>query len=92
VPYEVKVDIPERGEQDVFIQGLGTFKNGSTNIVDDEQMARYAAANAVQLQSSFGPDGEFKIHNSSSKPKNGYGITFNEIKEDTDNSGEEGSS
>jgi len=84
MPYEVKVDIPERGEQDVFIQGLGTFKNGSTNVVDDDQMARYAAANAYQMQSSFGPNGEFAIHNTTPKPKDGYGITFTEITEDSD--------
>lgn len=84
MPYEVKVDIPESGEQDVYIHGLGTFANGSTNVVDDDQIARYRAANATQMQSSFGQNGEFAVHGVSKAPQNGYGITVTELKAESD--------
>jgi hypothetical protein len=86
MPYEVKVDIPERGEQDVYIHGLGTFANGSTNVVDDDQIARYRAATASQMQSSFNSDGGFAVHGVSKEPQSGYGITVTKLEAD---SGEE---
>jgi hypothetical protein len=94
MPYEVKVDIPESGEQDVYIHGLGTFANGSTNVVDDEQVARYRAATATQMQSSFDTGGGFAIHGVSKAPQSGYGITITELPGTGDfeyKKGEEGS-
>jgi hypothetical protein len=43
VPYKVKVDHPNLGEQSLFIHGLGTFANNTETIVDDEQGARFQA-------------------------------------------------
>lgn len=94
MPYKVEVDIPERGEQDVYVHGLGTFANGSVNEVDDEQIARFAAANAVQKMSSFDSEGKFAIHNSSPDPTkvNIYGVTVTKVDDVKDNepTGEEG--
>jgi hypothetical protein len=86
MPYKVEVDIPERGEQDVYVHGLGTFANGSVNEVDDDQMARFAAANAVQKMSSFDSEGKFSIHNSSPDPTkvNIYGVTITKVNDGDD--------
>jgi hypothetical protein len=90
MPYKVKVDIPERGEQDVYVHGLGTFPNGSENEVDDDQIMRFAAANAVQKTSSFGSNGEFSIHNSSPDPTrvNIYGVTVTKVEDQSDKDNE----
>jgi len=50
MPYTVKVDHPDAGDQDVYIHGLGTFRNGTSTDVDDEQAELYRAHNAVQTQ------------------------------------------
>jgi hypothetical protein len=48
LPYNVKIDLPNAGDQDVFIPGLGTFRNGTENEVDDDQALRYRVINAHQ--------------------------------------------
>lgn len=48
MPYEVTVDHPSIGEgTDLVIQGLGTFKNGTTTTVSVEQVNRYRSAHSV---------------------------------------------
>jgi|ERR1700746_263484 len=50
MPYTVQVDHPEAGDSDLYIHGLGTFRNGTSTTVDDEQAELYRALNATQNQ------------------------------------------
>jgi hypothetical protein len=61
LPYIVKVDHPEAGDQDVYIHGLGTFHNGTETEVSDEQAEAYRALNATQKQSDFDENGGFSV-------------------------------
>ena len=48
MPVKVTVDHPNIGEGvEIYIHGLGTFKNGTDTIVSDEQIARYQATHSV---------------------------------------------
>ena len=48
MPVKVTVDHPNIGEGvEVYIHGLGTFKNGTDTIVSDEQVDRYRGAHSV---------------------------------------------
>jgi hypothetical protein len=58
--YSVTVDHPDVGEQDVYIHGLGTFKNGTTTTVSDEQAESYRVHNATQVQTHT-PDGGLQV-------------------------------
>jgi hypothetical protein len=50
MPYTVQVDHPEAGDQDIYIHGLGTFRNGTETEVSDEQAELYRVLNATQNQ------------------------------------------
>jgi hypothetical protein len=45
--YKVTVDHPSIGDTDLYIHGLGTFHNGTTTDVDDEQVERFRSMNSV---------------------------------------------
>jgi hypothetical protein len=45
--YKVTVDHPNIGETDLYIHGLGTFRNGTTTEVEDEQVERFRSMNSV---------------------------------------------
>lgn len=48
MPYKVIVDHPSIGDgTELYIHGLGTFKNGTTTEIDDNQVDVYRAAHAV---------------------------------------------
>ena len=61
MPFEVTVDHPEAGDQDVYIHGLGTFRNGTTTTVDDDQVMRFRVMNSTQRMSEFDQDGRYTI-------------------------------
>jgi len=58
--YSVTINHPDMGDQDVFVHGLGTFRNGSTIEVSDEQDLMYQALNATQNQTHT-PDGGLQV-------------------------------
>jgi hypothetical protein len=60
MPYSVTVNHPDVGEQDVFVNGLGTLPNGSTTEISDEQDLMYQALNATQNQTHT-PDGGLQV-------------------------------
>ncbi len=61
MPYNVIVDHPSIGEgTDLFIHGLGTFKNGTTTKVSDEQIERFRAAHSVVNISTPNAEGRIK--------------------------------
>lgn len=62
MPIEVTVDHPEAGDQDIFINGLGTFRNGQTATVDDDQIMRFRAMNSVQ-KTTHNEDGTYTVEN-----------------------------
>jgi len=55
LPYQVIVDHPSLGEQDLYIHGLGTFQNGTTTEVSDEQVQHYQAVHSI-VESTFDPE------------------------------------
>jgi len=58
LPYIVKVDHPSAGDQDVYIHGLGTFRNGTETTVDDDQVMRFCIMTGTQVQGIFNDEGE----------------------------------
>lgn len=57
--FRVKVDIPTAGDQDVYIDGLGTFRNGGEYTVDDDQVMRYRVINGTHSQGIWDADGKY---------------------------------
>lgn len=57
MPYQVTVDHPNAGDSDVYIHGLGTFRNGETTEVSDEQVVRYRTMNGLQQSGIFDDEG-----------------------------------
>jgi len=47
MPYRVTVDHPNAGDTDVYIHGLGTFHNGTTYDVSDEDIERFRIMNSI---------------------------------------------
>jgi hypothetical protein len=61
MPYNVIVDHPNIGEEgELYIHGLGTFKNGTTTEVSDQQIDLYRAAHAVVNISNPNAEGRVK--------------------------------
>jgi hypothetical protein len=78
----VKVDNPTAGDQDVYIHGLGTFRNGTTTTVDDEQVMRFRIMTATQKMSDFDEEGRFSVEQElGPEPHdlNIYGVTINKL-------------
>jgi hypothetical protein len=61
MPYTVKVDHPSVGDSDIYIHGLGTFRNGTETEVDDDQVMRFRIMNATQVMSDFNETGGFSM-------------------------------
>ena len=60
--YQVIVDHPSAGDSDVYIHGLGTFHNGTTTDVDDEQIERFRSINSVVNLSDPHPVTGLRVH------------------------------
>jgi hypothetical protein len=60
--YRVIVDHPNLGDQDVYIHGLGTFHNGTTTEIDDEQVERFRSINSVVNLSDAHPETGRRVH------------------------------
>lgn len=58
MPYLVKVDHPNAGDQDVYIHGLGTFRNGTETEVDDDQVTRFRVATGTTQSGVFDEEGK----------------------------------
>ena len=62
MPYTVKVDSPTAGDQDLYIHGLGSFRNGTETEISDEQAIRFRVLNATSNQEHT-PEGGLKVTN-----------------------------
>jgi hypothetical protein len=55
--YEVTVNVPSAGKgTDLEIPGLGVFKNGTTTVLEDEEVATFR-----QHHAGYGDDGEYQL-------------------------------
>lgn len=94
MPYRVTIDHPNLGEQDLFIHGLGTFANGSTTEVSDEDMDRYRAMHSIVNISSPDRNGNVKHMPALGRHPvdlNIYGVRVERLGDDN-STGEEGKS
>lgn len=55
MPYSMKVDLTNTGQDEVQIDGLGIFKDGVTYAVTDELAAQFEALHGVPLMEAFVP-------------------------------------
>lgn len=86
MPLKVTVDHPEAGDQDIYIHGLGSFRNGTTTEVDDEQVMRFRAITATQEQ-THNEDGSLSVQSVLGPEPHTLemrGFTFEQVGEDKD--------
>jgi|ERR1700760_4212450 len=93
MPFRVIIDHPDLGDQDMYIHGLGTFRNGTTTEVSDEQMMLFRATNATVNVSEPHPKTGMRKHVPALAKHpvdlKIYGVRVEEVKDKSDKSDED---
>jgi len=94
LPYNVIIDHPSIGEgTDLYIHGLGTFKNGTTTEVSDAQIDHYRAAHSVVNVSNPHPETGRRKHTPalgrSPVDQDIFGVRVEHIDDEKESTGEE---